>query len=394
MIGQRNPWASCVCRSTTGTLRAQSGRLSGPRFLRITDIQDGKVDWENTPYCECDPVAESSNALERGDVVFARTGATTGKSFLIRECPPRAVFASYLIRIRPKPQVDSGFLAHFFKTPEYWSQITAHAQGAAQVGVNATTLRSLIVPCPPMEEQRRIAAILDKADALSQKRRLALQKLDSLTQSMFLDMFGDPATNPKNWSLEKLGNLWSEKPIYGTMIPPGDAGAWLSLRVGNIQNGQLDLSDKKFVSLPNGSVHRHSLMDGDLVLARAIASQDHLGKCIVVQTKGEQWAFDSHLMRLRLNHTCILPEYLRVLLQTPGGRSLFLAVTRRSAVQFNVNTGEMNGLRVPLAPITDQRRFVELCKSVSLLAESANRHFTNSVRLFSSLQDRAFRGEL
>ena len=153
----------------------------GPKFLRITDIQDGAVNWESVPWCECDMRSSSDARLKAGDIVFARTGATTGKSFLIRECPADAVFASYLIRVRVGDSADPRFVSHFFQTPIYWAQIMKSARGVAQPGVNATTLKALEIPLPPLAEQRRIAEVLDWAEALRDKRRAALAQLDSLT---------------------------------------------------------------------------------------------------------------------------------------------------------------------------------------------------------------------
>ena len=141
--------------------------------------------------CECDERETSAAQLRTGDIVFARTGATTGKSFLIRECPPNAVFASYLIRVRLGRQAEPRYVSHFFQTQDYWSQITKSARGVAQPGVNATTLKSLSVPLPALAEQRRIAEILDKAEALRTKRRAALAKIDILPQAIFLELFGD-----------------------------------------------------------------------------------------------------------------------------------------------------------------------------------------------------------
>jgi type I restriction enzyme S subunit len=106
----------------------------GPKFLRITDIQDGRVDWASVPFCVASPQQETASKLDIGDIVFARTGATTGKSFLIRECPERAVFASYLIRVRPNREIRSDFLARFFETQDYWAQIARNMRGAAQCG--------------------------------------------------------------------------------------------------------------------------------------------------------------------------------------------------------------------------------------------------------------------
>jgi len=112
-------------------------RKGGPRFLRITDIQDGRVDWSEVPSCNIPKADIPKYRLSPGDLVFARTGATTGKSFLISECP-EAVFASYLIRVRVTGEVDSRYLSAFFQSPDYWGQISAVPHG------RKTTLQSSI----------------------------------------------------------------------------------------------------------------------------------------------------------------------------------------------------------------------------------------------------------
>ncbi len=139
----------------------------GPRFLRITDIQNGHVDWDSVPFCNC-PDSEKY-LLKENDLVFARTGATTGKSFLITKCP-EAIFASYLIRLRVKHSVSIEYLYQYFQTPSYWSQITDEKKGTGQPNVNGKKLANISVPLPPLPEQRRIVAYLDilqaKVDAL------------------------------------------------------------------------------------------------------------------------------------------------------------------------------------------------------------------------------------
>lgn len=187
-----------------GVTASAEAHPAGPKFLRITDIQDGNVNWQTVPWCSSDARSLEKSRLVAGDIVFARTGATTGKSFLIRECPENAVFASYLIRVRLSDEADPSYVAHFFKTPDYWRQITSSARGAGQPGVNATSLKKIELPLPPLKEQRRIAAILDKAEDMFAKRRQAIAKLDSLAQAIFLEMFGDPISNPKSWPIKTL----------------------------------------------------------------------------------------------------------------------------------------------------------------------------------------------
>ncbi len=132
----------------------------GPRFLRITDIQNARVDWPAVPGCEISATEEIASGLTDGDIVFARTGATTGKSFLIQS-PPRAVFASYLIRLRlDRAQTMPRYVYLFFQSERYWEQLREFARGAAQPNVNATLLGKIKIPLPPLAEQERIAARL------------------------------------------------------------------------------------------------------------------------------------------------------------------------------------------------------------------------------------------
>lgn len=167
-----------------GVTASASWTPVGPRFLRITDIQNDTVNWQAVPWCECSSREAIAAALRPGDIVFARTGATTGKSYLIKDCPQEAVFASYLIRVRLGGDADPAYVAHFFRSAGYWRQVASSARGAAQPGVNATVLRSLELPLPEPDEPRRIAAILDKADELRDLRRAALGELDTLYRSL------------------------------------------------------------------------------------------------------------------------------------------------------------------------------------------------------------------
>ena len=147
----------------------------GPRFLRISDIQRGQVDWDRVPFCDCPDPARY--ALSEGDVVVARTGATTGKSYLLRGDVPESVFASYLIRLRIRPGFCPEYLHQFMQSPAYWSQLRVALEGSTRPGVNATKLGDLTIPVPPAREQRRIVA---RVTALLQPCRRARRALDAI----------------------------------------------------------------------------------------------------------------------------------------------------------------------------------------------------------------------
>ena len=139
--------------------------IVGPHFLRITDLKVNGVDWDTVPYCQINKKEHEKHKLKTGDIVFARTGATTGKSYLVKS-PPDSVCASYLIRLSLyDANVLPGFLILFFQTKLYWDIIAKGISGSAQGGFNASKLSNLSVLLPPLPEQKRIVAILDEAFA-------------------------------------------------------------------------------------------------------------------------------------------------------------------------------------------------------------------------------------
>ncbi len=149
------------------------------KFLRITDIQDNKVNWDSVPCCKTEEPLDDY-CLNDGDIVFARTGATTGKSYLIEQ-PPKAIFASYLIRIKLTEDANPNYLYHFFQSDIYWNQIKSGIRGGAQGGFNATMLSNLDIPLPVISEQQRIIAILnEKMTAIEHARKAAEEELTAI----------------------------------------------------------------------------------------------------------------------------------------------------------------------------------------------------------------------
>ncbi len=152
----------------------------GPRFLRITDIQDNGVDWDTVPFCECNYDDRQPYLLKKGDLVVTRIGATTGKAFLIRDCP-EAIFASYLIRIRTMPTLLPTFLNYFFQHELYWKQIDQNKGGKLKGGVNIPILQKLSLALPSLTEQQEIATVLELID----QRAITLQLEVFLLEELF-----------------------------------------------------------------------------------------------------------------------------------------------------------------------------------------------------------------
>jgi type I restriction enzyme S subunit len=155
----------------------------GPKMLRITDIQDNNVDWTSVPYCQIDDTQKQKYFLRKGDLVFARTGATVGKSFLIRTDIPEAVFASYLIRIILSKHVKNEFVYYFFQSNRYWTQIRQGQVGTGQPSVNSKILSKIAIPLPPLAEQNRIVETIETLFSENEIARVALNKVSTLLRS-------------------------------------------------------------------------------------------------------------------------------------------------------------------------------------------------------------------
>lgn len=172
----------------------------GPKFLRITDIQDNKVDWDEVPWCPIDEAGMKQYAVQIGDIMIARTGATTGKSYLICD-DVEAVFASFLIRLKVVDKnLDYNYLYGYMQSEDYWRQITDFSSGIAQPGVNANKLKQIKFKCPSRPEQHEIVRLIDdllaRERAAQQATEQALASIDLMKKSILARAFrGELGTN-------------------------------------------------------------------------------------------------------------------------------------------------------------------------------------------------------
>lgn len=172
----------------------------GPKFLRITDIQDNKVDWDEVPWCPIDEAGMKQYAVQIGDIMIARTGATTGKSYLICD-DVEAVFASFLIRLKVVDKnLDYNYLYGYMQSEDYWRQITDFSSGIAQPGVNANKLKQIKFKCPSLPEQHEIVRLIDdllaRERAAQQVAEQALASIDLMKKSILARAFrGELGTN-------------------------------------------------------------------------------------------------------------------------------------------------------------------------------------------------------
>lgn len=289
--------------------------------------------------------------------------------------------------------VDPGFLVRYLKSPRALSAYPALGTGSAErrKAIPFARLAGLEVPLPPIPEQRRIAAILDHADALRAKRRETIACLDELSQSVFIDMFGDPSSNPRSLPVGSIGEL-VESAQYGTSEKSQADGAYPVLRMGNLTtSGHVDLSDLKYMNLRPDQTERYTVESGDLLFNRT-NSPDLVGKTAVYRL-ADPAAYAGYLIRVRTNEDGD-PEYISGYLNSLHGKTVLRGMCKSIVGMANINAKELRTIKILKPPIAEQRKYAQAIASISAHRQSIEHDLDVLDSLFSSLQSRAFRGEL
>lgn len=293
--------------------------------------------------------------------------------------------------LRPREgRLDSRYLFQWVKCPRFVSEMVRRATGASYPAVSDRIVYDSKIPLLPLPEQQRIAAILDKADALRAKRRAALAQLDALTQSIFLDMFGDPATNPMGWHMASLEELFdiarggSPRPIDDYITENPDGINWIMIG-DTVEGGKYITTTKKRIR-PEGARRSREVKSGDFLLTNSMS----FGRPYIMRTTGcihDGWL----VLSPRREET--EPNYFYALL---GSQAVYAEFVRRApgATVKNLNIDLVRGVMVPVPPLSVQKTFARLVAAIERSASAFNDALVELDALFSSLQHRAFRGDL
>ncbi|MBC2605629.1 restriction endonuclease subunit S [Pelagicoccus albus] len=324
---------------------------------------------------------------EKGDVLVTVKGSGVGKSNLGID----AAIGRQLMAIRPRlTKIDQFYLYTFIKSVE--PRIHKLAQGAAIPGIVKADLADLQIPLPPLAEQKRIAGILDAADGLRAKRRAALAQLDTLLQSTFLDLFGDPNRWSSKFKISRLVDCC-------TKITDGEHGTVERLESGRLylmarnvtKQKSIDLSDVSYISEED---HRRIYKRcgpeaGDLLLVCVGAT---IGKVALVP-EGEEFSLARSVALIKPNRDRMLPSFLLHLFDS-GYIQFKLLGQRNTGAQSGLYLGKIKELEIPLPPLDLQRRFASIVESVERQKARHREHLAQLDTLFASLQQRAFKGDL
>lgn len=284
---------------------------------------------------------------------------------------------------------DIKFLYYYLSNRGFNDAIT----GTAQPQITRTSLSGIKIPLPPLEEQRRIAAILDKADGVRRKRKEAIRLTEELLRSTFLEMFGDPVTNPKGWEIVKLGSLvvgqlnngiFKKNHEYGGDTPV----VW----VKELFSGYtIDCSESRTLTPTDEEVKKFGLTKGDILFCRSSLNREGIGFNNVFDGMDFSALFECHIIRVSLNQRKVNSIFLNYLLRFPGLRKQIIAKAN-TVTMSTIGQSEIKKIEFYLPPKELQDKFeIFLRKIATNRTKLENKESEN---LFNSLLQRAFRGEL
>jgi type I restriction enzyme S subunit len=387
----------------------------GARLLRITDIQDYKVDWASLPFCDDQP--DPTFLVRSGDIVVARTGATTGKSYLIKNVPVPTAFASYLIRIAVSHELQSDYVWKFMQGPDYWQQIQVVSKGTAQPGANAVILGQVSIPLPPLAEQKRIVAKLDALSAKSARARTELARIETLVsrykQAVLSKAFSGELTSakfaeadggrglghPEHWKQMQLGEIADIKSgiTLGKKRKPNEQLLELPyLRVANVQRGWLDLREIKTIEVTAKEADALFLHEGDVLMNEG-GDRDKLGRGWVWDGQIPDCIHQNHVFRVRLASGTIPPRFLSYF-ANEFGQKHFFDEGKQTTNLASISKSKLSAMTVPVPPLEEAREIVRRIESafarIDRLAKEAKRALELVGRLDEAILAKAFRGEL
>ncbi len=385
---------------------------------QVRGVSYGKDDASSTPQLGYLPVLRAGNITDEGlvfnDLVFVPAerisakqrirqhdvviAASSGSLDVVGKAA-RALadyeggFGAFCKVLRPGPEVDPGYFAHFFKTPDYRRRVSALAAGININNLRNEHLDDMQIPLPPLPEQRWIAEVLDRAEVLRAKRRAALDQLDTLAQSIFLDLFAHESgtdTPGERVRLESITSLITKGTTPTSIGLDFTARGVPFIRVQNLRCGVVNWEEDVLFISPetHATLSRSQIRIGDVLVSIA----GTIGRVAMVTPRAPEMNCNQAVAIVRPTDDVIL-EYLVHWMHGMSARRQMLGAQVTGTIS-NLSLSQLGDIRLPVPPVSLQREFARRVGGIETLRAAHRASLIGLDALFASLQHRAFRGEL
>lgn len=353
---------------------------SGGRLLEAPSVTGGDI-------------ASAKFAFRSGDILYGKL-----RPYLAKIAVPdfSGVCSTDILPIRTTDEISARFLLHYLRQPTLVAWANSRSAGANLPRLSPKELAGLPVPVPPIEEQRRIAAILDHADALRAKRREVLARLDELTQSIFNDLF---ARAEHSWPMSTVADVAAADrgsirtgPFGSQLLHEEFTDSGIAvLGIDNAVSNRFAWGDRRYISEEKyKQLRRYTVKPGDLL----ITIMGTCGRCAVVPEDIPVAINTKHLCCITLDRNKVIPEFLHSYFLFHPSAIQYLTQTAKGAIMSGLNMGIIKDLPIPLLPIEMQYEYVARVAQIDKIRDEHCDSLAELEALFTSLQIRAFQGEL
>mgnify|MGYP001381569237 CR=1 FL=1 len=377
----------------TGELKSKVD-LDGIAQIRMNNVStDGTLSFENLRRVPKEFLKNESKLLRPGDIIFNSTNSPNlvGKTAYFEGFGEGISYSNHFLKIKTNDKIlHPKYLTKWLTLQQQQGFFEANCiQWVNQATFKKEFLLKVQIPLPPLEEQKRIAEILDKADALRQQRKQAIAKLDTLLQSIFLDMFGDPITNPKDWEVKKLGEVCGTCEKINPEKLPSDDFTYIDIASIDRINGKI--SDPKVIDTSSApSRARQLVRKGDVIVSTV---RPNLKGTSLVNEEYDSNICSTGFAVLRPKDSLLCSQYLYLITRLDSFTDE--VVKKCTGANYPAITEKnLRSIELPVPPIDKQELFSKCFYRQTEIKSLQVDEYNKLDTLFNSLQQRAFKGEL
>ena len=371
-------------------------------ITRIETIADGTINPAKVGFADLSESDSPDWLLQDGDILISHINSTKhlGKCAIYDGDPPALIHGMNLLALRVDPDLAvPRYVYWMLSSSDFRRQLPQITKDSVnQSSFNISSFKTLKIPLPPLNEQKRIAEILDKADALWAKRRDALAQLDTLTQSIFLDMFGDPVTNPMGWEERHLSDLVSKRkhalkrgPFGGALkkeifVPEGfKVYEQKNVIYDDFDIGSYFIKTSDYKRLAPFKISSNNLL---------ISCSGTIGRIAVVPLQAAPGVMNQALLKIDLDESIMLNSFFLSLWRSQSFEQQVLGMTHGTGMKNMKSMAELKGINFLVPPFNLQHRFAAIVESIEQQRTRQRTHLAELDGLFASLQQRAFQADL
>lgn len=376
----------------------QFDNADGYPITRIETISNFKIDFEKMGYANIYELGKYEDyLLKNGDILMSHINSDVhlGKSAVMEDDSKKIIHGMNLLCIRLKKEMaNSKYMYYYFNHKLFRNKLSKIIKKSVnQASFSVTDLKKIDIEIPNIETQKKIVEVLDKAQFLIDKKKEQIELLDELVKSRFIEMFGDPKINPKNWTIMELKNLMLLA-NNGLSRRGNDEEGNIVLRLVELQNGYIDYTNVNRIKLTESEEKRYLLKEGDFLFARVNGNPDYVGRCAYFKNIGENVFHNDHIIRVRFDSEILNNDYVTSVLNSKYGKLQMKDKLKTSAGQYTINQTGISEIKIPIPPMELQNEFAEFVTQIDSIRSKMEASLSELEDNFNSLMQKAFKGEL